>query len=114
MSPLLEVMAVSNGLVTATMVMFAEPVTGPGNGPVGSQAAQNCPGAISGFESCATELLPNGVPRASGSLLSELKSKKTGSVAWQIPMSWLVSGGTSQCGLTFAVIGSGTVTGVWV
>src|SRR5215467_7864261 len=100
MSPLLEEMAVSKGLVMATMAMFAEPDTGPENGPVGSQAAQNCPGAISGLDSCATELLPNGMPRASGSLLSELKSKKTGNVAWQTPMSWLVSVGTSQCGLT--------------
>src|ERR1022692_3196901 len=110
MSPVLEVMAASNGLVMANMVRFAEPVTGPENGPVGSEAAQNCPGAISGSARCATELSPNDTPRASGSLLSELKSKKTGIVAWEVPTSRLVSVGPSQCGLTLAGIGSGVVT----
>ncbi len=114
MSPVLAEMAESNGLVNATMVMFAEPVTGPENGPVGSDAAQNCPGATSGSVSCAIELLPNGTPSASGSLLSELKSKKIGIVAWEIPISMLVLVGTSQCGLTLDGIGSGVVTCAWV
>src|SRR5579864_4886325 len=107
-------MALSNGLVIATAVMLVVPETAAGHGQVGSAATHSCPGDSSGAVAVATELLPDGTPSSSGSLLSELMSNLIGSVERAVMTSPLVSVGTSQCGLPLAVIGSGTVSCVSV
>src|ERR1700689_3180260 len=108
MSPVLADMAVANGLVRATPVSVVVPGPGAAHGQVGTGAAHSWPGATSGVTRVATESSPTVAPSSSGSLSSELMSKVIGRGALAAPMSSLVWGGTTQCGVMPPGSGSGT------
>src|SRR5690242_16354080 len=108
MSPLLAVTAESNGLVLATAARFTVPVVPVVNGPVASGRAKKRPGATSGAAKATTELLPNDMPRKSGSPNAQDTSIVIGTVPWAATASALVLVGISQLG--WANSDSGNVT----
>src|SRR5215470_19090325 len=111
-SPLLADTSWSNGLVSATAARFTFALfpTPPGpNGPVASGRPKKKPGATSGAERLAVELLPDEAPSTSGSPKSQETSMVIGTVPRAATVSALVLVGTSQFGWAFSDSGSATL-----